>query len=696
MNFLQTSIEFLKGVGPQRAELLKKELGIFTYEDLLNHFPFRYINRSTYHTVAELRNVETAVQLRGYLVDIKESGVGKRRKLTAKFEDRTGMIELIWFQGIKWIAPTLKKGEEIQVYGKPKFFGSNWNIPHPEITPYSQVKHEVGLQPVYSTTEKLSEKGLHSKGIEKLLKTLVDQLPDLPETLPQSLLSKIQLLSRKAAYQQVHQPSNEQLALKARGRLKFEELFYMQMELLVRKQLSVSKTKGFVFNDVGELFNDFYQRGLPFDLTNAQKRVLKEIRKDFLNGYHMNRLLQGDVGAGKTLVALLTALMGIGNGFQAALIAPTEILASQHFETIRDLLKDFDVKVALLTGSTKTKDRRILHEELQNGTIQFLIGTHALLEDTVQFNNLGIVIIDEQHRFGVAQRSKMRQKNTTPPHVLIMTATPIPRTLAMTFYGDLDVSVIDELPPGRKPITTVHRMENSRLQVFGFMKNEIEKGRQIYIVYPLINESETLDFNNLMDGYEAISRYFPLPKYKVSMVHGKLKPEDKEFEMQRFVKGETQIMVATTVIEVGVNVPNASVMIIESAERFGLSQLHQLRGRVGRGAEQSFCILMTGDKLSSETKKRINTMVRTNDGFEIAEVDLEIRGPGDIMGTQQSGLMNLKIADLQKDQQLVVRAREEARAILEGDPNLEHPSNAIVRTILTRILQQKPNWGKIA
>lgn len=696
MNFLQTSIEFLKGVGPQRAELLKKELGIFTYEDLLNHFPFRYIDRSTYHTVAELRNVETAVQLKGYLIDIKETGVGRRRKLTAKFEDRTGMIELIWFQGIKWIAPTLKKGEEIQVYGKPKFFGSNWNIPHPEITPYAQVKQEVGLQSVYSTTEKLSEKGLHSKGIEKLIKTLIDQLPELHETLPNSLISKVQLLARKAAYQQVHQPSNEELALKARGRLKFEELFYMQMELLVRKQLSVSKTKGFIFNDVGELFNNFYKRGLPFDLTNAQKRVLKEIRKDFLNGYHMNRLLQGDVGAGKTLVALLTALMGIGNGFQAALIAPTEILASQHFETIRDLLKDFDVKVALLTGSTKTKDRRILHEELQNGTIQFLIGTHALLEDTVQFNNLGIVIIDEQHRFGVAQRSKMREKNTTPPHVLIMTATPIPRTLAMTFYGDLDVSVIDELPPGRKPITTVHRMENSRLQVFGFMKNEIEKGRQIYIVYPLINESETLDFNNLMDGYEAISRYFPLPKYKVSMVHGKLKPEDKEFEMQRFVKGETQIMVATTVIEVGVNVPNASVMIIESAERFGLSQLHQLRGRVGRGAEQSFCILMTGDKLSSETKKRINTMVRTNDGFEIAEVDLEIRGPGDIMGTQQSGLMNLKIADLQKDQQLVVQAREEARAILEIDPNLEHPSNAVVRNILTHILQQKPNWGKIA
>lgn len=696
MNFLQTSIEFLKGVGPQRAELLKKELGIFTYEDLLNHFPFRYIDRSTYHTVAELRNVETAVQLKGYLIDIKEAGVGRRRKLTAKFEDRTGMIDLVWFQGIKWIAPALKKGEEIQVYGKPKFFGSSWNIPHPEITPFAQVKHEVGLQPVYSTTEKLSEKGLHSKGIEKLMKTLVQQLPDLPESLSPQLISKVQLLARKEAYKQVHMPTNEELAFKARGRLKFEELFYMQMELLVRKQLSVSKTKGFIFNDVGALFNDFYQRGLPFELTNAQKRVLKEIRKDFLNGYHMNRLLQGDVGAGKTLVALLTALMGIGNGFQAALIAPTEILASQHFETIRDLLQEFDVKVALLTGSTKTKDRRVLHKQLQNGEIQFLIGTHALLEDTVQFQNLGIVIIDEQHRFGVAQRSKMRQKNSTPPHVLIMTATPIPRTLAMTFYGDLDVSVIDELPPGRKPITTVHRMENSRLQVFGFMKNEIEKGRQIYIVYPLINESETLDFNNLMDGFEAISRYFPLPKYKVSMVHGKLKPEDKEFEMQRFVKGETQIMVATTVIEVGVNVPNASVMVIESAERFGLSQLHQLRGRVGRGAEQSFCILMTGDKLSSETKKRINTMVRTNDGFEIAEVDLEIRGPGDIMGTQQSGLMNLKIADLQKDQELVVRAREEARAILEVDPNLEQPANAIIRSILTRILQQKPNWGKIA
>ncbi len=696
MNFLKTSIEFLKGVGPQRSELLKKELNVFTFEDLLNHYPFRYINRSQYHTVAELPNVDTAVQLRGYLIEIKESGVGRARKLTAKFEDHTGMIELIWFQGIKWIAPTLKKGMEIQVYGKPKLYGRSWNIPHPEITEYNKVKHEVGLQPVYSTTEKLADRGLHSKGIEKLVVSLVEQLPILPETLPVELLGNLHLMDRKNALSQIHQPTSEELAIKARGRLKFEELFYLQMELLIRKQLSVQKTKGFIFSDVGTLFTDFYNKGLPFDLTGAQKRVLKEIRKDFLQGNHMNRLLQGDVGAGKTLVALLTTLMGIGNGFQAALIAPTEILASQHFETIKELLNNFPVKVALLTGSSKVKERRVIHEELLSGEIQLLIGTHALLEDTVKFKNLGIVVIDEQHRFGVAQRAKMRRKNTTPPHVLIMTATPIPRTLAMTFYGDLDVSVIDELPPGRKPITTVHRMENNRLQVFGFLKDEIAKGRQVYVVYPLINESATLDFNNLMDGYEAISRTFPLPQYKVSMVHGQMKPDDKEFEMQRFVKGETQIMVATTVIEVGVNVPNASVMVIESAERFGLSQLHQLRGRVGRGAEQSYCILMTGNKLSKETKKRLDTMVRTNDGFEIAEVDLQLRGPGDLLGTQQSGALDLKIADLTKDSQLVVKAREEARTILEIDPNLQLPENLVIRNILTEILKKKPNWGKIA
>ncbi|MCO5258995.1 MAG: ATP-dependent DNA helicase RecG [Crocinitomicaceae bacterium] len=694
--FLQTSIEFLKGVGPQRAELLKSELGIYTFEDLLNHFPFRYVDRSQYHTIAESQYCDMAIQLKGYIIEINESGVGRKRKLTAKFQDQTGMIELIWFQGIKWILPTLKKGVEMQVYGKPKQYGPKWNMPHPEIIEFSKVKDDVGLQPVYSTTEKLTNSGLHSKGIEKLIKTLVDQLPTLNESLSKQLLVKLNLLDRTTAYKQIHQPKTEEFANRARNRFKFEELFYLQMELLVRKQISVQKTKGFIFEEVGELFNDFYKRGLPFDLTGAQKRVIKEIRKDFLKGHHMNRLLQGDVGAGKTLVALLTTLIGIGNNYQAAIIAPTEILAIQHFETIKEMLKDFPVEVALLTGSTKTKDRRELHERLLNGDIHLLIGTHALLEDSVQFNNLGIVVIDEQHRFGVAQRAKMRSKNTTPPHVLVMTATPIPRTLAMTFYGDLDVSVIDELPPGRKPITTVHKKEQNRLTVFGFIREEIEKGRQIYIVYPLIHESETLDFNNLMDGYEAISRSFPLPKYKVSMVHGKMKPEEKDFEMQRFVNGETQIMVATTVIEVGVNVPNASVMIIESAERFGLSQLHQLRGRVGRGAEKSYCILMTGDKLSKETKKRLDTMVRTNDGFEIAEVDLQLRGPGDIMGTQQSGELNLRIADLAKDSQTVVLARDEARALLADDPSVEKPENFIIRELLTKILKAKPNWGRIA
>lgn len=694
--FLQTPIEYLKGVGPQRAELLKSELGIRTYHDLLHHFPFRYVDRSQYHKVSDLPYMETAAQLKGYLIHFAESGVGRRKKLVAKFEDDTGIIELVWFQGIKWILPNLKRGVEYQVYGKAKKYGSKWNIPHPELTEYRLVAQESGLQAVYPSTEKLSDKGLHSKGLEKLLKTLVEQLPELPETLPLQVLSTTRLMQRTEAFRSVHQPASEALAIQSRGRLKFEELFYLQMELLVRKQISVRKSRSIVFEEVGSLFTDFYSRALPFDLTNAQKKVLREIRQDFRTGHHMNRLLQGDVGSGKTLVALFTLLIAIGNGYQGALMAPTEILATQHFETVRELLKDFPVRVELLTGSTKKAQRRDLHEGLESGAVQLLVGTHALLEDTVRFKQLGVVVIDEQHRFGVAQRAKMWRKNEVPPHILIMTATPIPRTLAMTFYGDLDVSVIDELPPGRKPITTVHRYESNRLRVFGFLKEEIAKGRQVYIVYPLINESETLDFNNLMDGYEAISRAFPLPDYRVSIVHGKMKPEDKDFEMQRFLKGETQIMVATTVIEVGVNVPNASVMVIESAERFGLSQLHQLRGRVGRGAEQSYCILMTGVKLSKDTLKRVETMVRTNDGFEIAEVDLQLRGPGDLMGTQQSGDLNLRIADLSKDSQLVVRAREEARAILEKDPNLELGEHVVVRQVLTGILKSKPNWGKIA
>jgi ATP-dependent DNA helicase RecG len=695
--FLSTPIEFLKGVGPNRAELLKKEAGIFTFNDLLHYFPFRYVDRSQYHTVAELPQLDGYAQLKGKIVHVSERLIGKQNRLIAKFQDHTGSIELVWFQGAKWIKPLLKPDVEFQVYGKAKLFGSSFNIPHPELVEFEKVKFEKGLQAVYSSSEKLGMNGLSSKGIEKIITALVLQLQGkIAETLPLSIVQDLHLISAENAFIQIHCPIDEANANKARIRLKFEELFFLQLEMLMRKLISIRKTGGHVFTEVGLPFTDFYENYLPFSLTNAQKRVLKEIRKDFLTGHHMNRLLQGDVGSGKTLVALLTMLIGIGNGFQAALMAPTEILASQHFVTLVDLLKQMDLKIELLTGSVGKKDRRRIHEGLENGEINILVGTHALLEDVVQFKNLGVVVIDEQHRFGVAQRARMWKKNTIPPHVLIMTATPIPRTLAMTFYGDLDVSVIDELPPGRKSIETSHRFESNRVTVFGFMKSEIAKGRQIYVVYPLIKESETLDYNNLMDGYEAISRSFPLPEYRVSIVHGKMKPADKAFEMQRFVKGETQIMVATTVIEVGVNVPNASVMIIESSERFGLSQLHQLRGRVGRGAEQSFCILMTGIKLSRESKKRVATMVRTNDGFEIAEVDLELRGPGDIMGTQQSGDLDLKIADLSKDGQIVVLARDKAREILEEDPLLENPDYLLIREKLRKIMLSKPNWSSIS
>jgi ATP-dependent DNA helicase RecG len=696
-DFLKTPIEFLKGVGPQRADLLRQELGIHTFSDLLNHFPFRYIDRSRYVTVSELSSMETAAQLRGRIIAVSESGTGRTKKLSAKFQDTSGVIDLIWFQGIKWIKPLLKIGVEYQIYGKAKVYGSTWNMPHPELVEWKDVLLKTGLQPVYSTTEKLTAKGLHSKGIEKLTAVLVSQIKGkIEETIPSGILNKHHLIPRETAFLHVHLPSVENDFHRARLRLKFEELFFLQLELLLRKSITAQKSKGFVFNEVGGVFNQFYQDYLPFPLTGAQKRVIKEIRKDFVSGHHMNRLLQGDVGSGKTLVALLTMLIAVGNGFQTALMAPTEILASQHFETLKEFLKDMPVNVALLTGSVKKKDRVSIHDGLEDGSINILVGTHALLEDAVQFKNLGMVVIDEQHRFGVAQRARMWKKNTTPPHVLIMTATPIPRTLAMTFYGDLEVSVIDELPPGRKPVNTVHRYEASRLRVFGFMKEEIAKGRQVYIVYPLINESETLDFNNLMSGYEAITRAFPLPDYKVSIVHGKLKPEDKDYEMQRFIKGETQIMVATTVIEVGVNVPNASVMVIESAERFGLSQLHQLRGRVGRGAEQSFCILMTGIKLSKESTRRMETMVSTNDGFEIAEVDLQLRGPGDLMGTQQSGALDLRIADLSRDAQIVIMARDEARALLDLDPGLDRPQHLTLKEILREILKSRPDWGKIA
>lgn len=696
-SFLNTPIEFLKGVGPQRAELLQTELGIFTFQDLLEYFPFRYVDRSHYNTVLELFQLDGYAQLKGYIKEVKEIGSGKNKRLTAKFQDQTGIIDLVWFQGAKWIKPILKSGIIFQVYGKAKLFGSSFNIPHPEIQELNKTDPMKGLKAIYRSTEKLNSKGLHSNGIEKLTSALVQQInQQIDEIFPRSLLNELGLLDRESAVKQIHYPQNEEITKRANFRLKFEELFFLQLELLLRRKIALRKNKGLVFEEVGNIFLDFYNNYLPFELTNAQKRVIKEIRSDCKKGFHMNRLIQGDVGSGKTMVAFLSMLIAIGNGYQAAMMAPTEILAQQHFESIKELTKKLPIRVEKLSGSSKKSERKMLHEGLENGEINILIGTHALIEDTVKFKNLGLVIIDEQHRFGVAQRSKLWTKNTNPPHVLVMTATPIPRTLAMTVYGDLDVSVIDELPPGRKAITTQHHFENDRSLVFGLMKREIALGRQIYVVFPLIQESESLDYHNLQAGYESISRAFPLPHFQVSIVHGKMKPEVKDFEMKRFVEGQTHIMVATTVIEVGVNVPNASVMIIESAERFGLSQLHQLRGRVGRGAEKSYCILMTGNKLSKESKKRLQTMVNTQDGFEIAEVDLELRGPGDLMGTQQSGVVELKIADLAKDGKIVALAREKAREILEKDERLTLPEHQQIRVRLLKTLNEKPNWGEIS
>jgi ATP-dependent DNA helicase RecG len=696
-DFLNTPIEFLKGVGPQRAELLKNELGVHTFQDLLEYFPFRYVDRSSYNSVSELFQLEGYAQLKGHIVDVKEITSGRTKRLSAKFQDTSGSIDLVWFQGIKWIKPLLKTGVVFQVYGKAKLFGTTFSIPHPEIQELDKTDPMKGLKAVYRSTEKLSSKGLHSRGIEKLTSVLAQQVNNhILEIFPEIFLADLKLLDRETAIKQIHYPQNEDLAKRASFRLKFEELFFLQMELLLRKKISLSKTPGFVFEEVGAVFLDFYNHHLPFELTNAQKRVIKEIRQDCRNGLHMNRLLQGDVGSGKTMVALLSMLIAVGNSYQTAMMAPTEILAQQHFDSIKELCKNLPIRVKKLSGSSKKAYRKILHEALEKGEIHILIGTHALLEDPVVFQNLGMVVIDEQHRFGVAQRSKLWKKNTIPPHVLVMTATPIPRTLAMTVYGDLDVSVIDELPPGRKPINTEHRFENDRSLVFGFMRREIALGRQVYIVYPLISESETLDYHNLNSGLESVTRAFPMPEYQVSIVHGQLKPDVKEYEMRRFVEGKTQIMVATTVIEVGVNVPNASVMIIESAERFGLSQLHQLRGRVGRGSEKSYCILMSGQKLSKESKKRLETMVRTQDGFEIAEVDLELRGPGDLMGTQQSGILDLKIADLTKDGYIVSLAREKAREILEKDSQLNLPEHFQIRNRMIRILQDKPDWAKIS
>lgn len=697
LSFLQTSIEFLKGVGTQRADVLKSELGIFTFQDLLEHYPFRYVDRSKINQVRELAYEESYVQLKGYLTKIDEVGVGRAKRLQARFQDSSGQIDLVWFQGIKWVKPTLKLGVLYQIYGKPKLYANTYTIPHPEISEYNEEDFRPGLKGIYHSSEKLSARGLNTKGIEKLQANLAAMIrQNIPETLPQEILQAQNFLSREEAYRQIHFPQTQDLLSKAQFRLKFEELFFLQMELLLKKEIAVRKTQGHAFTEIGAEFNEFYEKHLPFPLTGAQKRVIKEVRADMRTGAHMNRLVQGDVGSGKTIVALLSMLIAVGNGYQATLMAPTEILATQHYESISELLAPMGIEVVLLTGSVKKSLRTAIHEKILDGSYKIVIGTHALLEDVVQYKNLGLVVIDEQHRFGVAQRAKLRKKNTIQPHILVMTATPIPRTLAMTVYGDLDVSVIDELPPGRKPISTSHRFEKDRSAVFGFMRNEIALGRQVYVVYPLILESETMDFNNLMEGYESLSRAFPMPDYQISMVHGQLKPDVKDYEMRRFIEGKTHIMVATTVIEVGVNVPNASVMLIESAERFGLAQLHQLRGRVGRGAEKSYCILMTGSKLSKETKKRMDTMVRTQDGFEIAEVDMELRGPGDMMGTQQSGALNLKIADLAHDGPLLGFARDKARAILVNDPNLQAPEHHMIRSVVVRILKEKPNWGMIS
>lgn len=860
-NKLETPIEYLKGVGPQRADILKKELNIFTFGDLLQHYPFRYVDRSKIDQIRDIKPDTQYFQLKGKITNIEILGSGRGRRMGALICDGTGTVELIWFQGINWVQKFIRENVEYIVYGKPNFFKGKISIAHPELEAATTEEQITGfLQPVYNSTEKMKSKGLHSKGLMKLQRVLHSLIEknDLKENVPDSILLKLKLLNRFDAIQNIHFPKDNSYLLKAQLRLKFEELFFIQLELLKIKTDRKHFVNGFILKNLEKYFNSFYKDKLPFPLTNAQKKVLKEIREDVLSGKQMNRLLQGDVGSGKTVVALMTMLMALDNNFQSCMMVPTEILAQQHYKSINDLLNGMEIKIALLTGSTKSAERKKILEQLAAGEIQILLGTHSLIEQTVQFQNLGLVIIDEQHRFGVEQRAKLwgkaqpltssqregekkfgpdlserigekskyqiarvssynlikklqieRKKFTTEaeeilwqylrgknfdkykfrrqhiidefivdfvclskklivevdgkyhqkpemieadkfrteflnnlgytvirftneeiisntenilekikdklsrqtsisgdtspiwreafvPHILVMTATPIPRTLAMTLYGDLDISIIDEMPPGRKPITTVHRTDSSRLKVFGFFKEQINKGRQIYIVYPLIEESENFDYKDLMDGYESIVRAFPLPEFKVSIVHGQMKPEAKDYEMNRFVRGETNIMVATNVIEVGVNVPNASVMVIESAERFGLSQLHQLRGRVGRGAEQSYCILMTGNKLSNDARQRMQTMVATNDGFEIAEVDLKLRGPGDLQGTQQSGILNLKIADIARDEKILKVARNEANDLLKADPEMKLPVNLILKNFLDVRNRMRKKWGRIS
>ena len=698
-NLLQTPIEYLKGVGPQRGELLRKELGIYKYQDLLNFYPNRYIDRTRYYKINELQNNAAEVQIIGKIINIKTVEQKRGKRLVASFVDDTGQMELVWFQGHKWVRESLQLNVPLVIFGKCTSFNGLFNMAHPEIELLREHEQSLrsAMQPVYPSTETLTNRGISNRAVNKMMQQLFTETQALfSETLPDYLINELKLIPKKAALFNIHFPKSAETLARAQFRLKFEELFFIQLQLITKNLIRKHKIKGHPFTKVGEYFNDFFTNHLPFDLTNAQKRVLKEIRNDMGQAAQMNRLLQGDVGSGKTIVALMSMLLALDNGFQACLMAPTEILANQHFKGLTELATDLNINIKLLTGSTKIADRRIIHEELENGTLHIIIGTHALLEDKVKFKNLGLAVIDEQHRFGVEQRSKLWKKNEVPPHVLVMTATPIPRTLAMSLYGDLDISVIDELPPGRKPIQTVHRFDSNRLKVWKFIRDEIALGRQIYIVYPLIQESEKMDYKDLMDGYESISRDFPLPEYAISIVHGKMKPADKDAEMERFSKGKTNIMVATTVIEVGVNIPNASVMIIESAERFGLSQLHQLRGRVGRGAEQSYCILMTGQKLSSDSKTRMETMVRTNDGFEIAEVDLKLRGPGDLMGTQQSGVLNLQIADIVRDRDILQLAREYAVKLLKEDAGMQKPEHAALRNVFIEMTKKKNIWNYIS
>ncbi|MCZ4318725.1 ATP-dependent DNA helicase RecG [Aequorivita viscosa] len=706
-NFLQTPIDYLKGVGPNRASLLKKELGIHTFQDLLNLFPNRYLDRTQYYKIGQLQQTNAEVQIVGKITHIKTVEQKRGKRLVATFIDETGSIELVWFRGQKWIRENLKLNVPYVIFGKTNYFNGSFSMPHPEMELLEAHEKSIrsAMQPVYPSTEKLGNSGITNRVINGLMQQLfLESKNSFAETLSKPLLEQLKLASKKEALFNIHFPKSQVHLARAQYRLKFEELFYIQLQLIRKNLIHKSRIKGFTFDKIGHNFNTFFNEHLPFELTNAQKRVIKEIRNDLGSNAQMNRLLQGDVGSGKTIVALMSMLIALDNGFQACLMAPTEILSVQHYNGLLELCKNLNTSIELLTGSTKTSKRREIHEKLENGELDILIGTHALLEEKVKFKNLGLAIVDEQHRFGVEQRSKLWHKGSPsgevggaiPPHILVMTATPIPRTLAMSVYGDLDISVIDELPPGRKDIKTVHRFDANRLKVFRFIKDEILKGRQVYIVYPLIQESETMDYKDLMDGYESIVREFPLPEFQVSIVHGQMKPADKEYEMNRFIKGETQIMVATTVIEVGVNVPNASVMIIESAERFGLSQLHQLRGRVGRGAEQSYCILMTGHKLSADAKTRLETMVRTSDGFEIAEVDLKLRGPGDLMGTQQSGVLNLRIADIVKDSEILKIARSYAMQTLKADPNLTSEENIPIKNTYAQLVKYRNIWNYIS